>query len=151
MKLEHQRSAGGLVIRGGEVLLIALQEGRRWQLPKGHLEPGESAEQAAMREVREETGVRGRPLAALPSIDYWFVERGRRIHKTVEYFLLEFAGGSADEFDPKEVSGARWFPWEEAIARLSFDNEKSVASAAQRWWQERAGGAVGELASEAVR
>ena len=151
MKLDHQRSAGGLVIRGGEVLLIALQEGRRWQLPKGHLEDGESAEQAAVREVWEETGVRGQPLAALPSIDYWFVERRRRIHKTVDYFLLGFSGGSADDFDPQEVSGARWFPWEEAIARLTFDNEKGVAAAAQRLWQERFAGAAEPATDEAVR
>ena len=93
-------------------------------------------------------------MAALPSIDYWFVERRRRIHKTVDYFLLEFVGGSADDFDPQEVSGARWFPWEEAITRLTFDNERGVAAAAQRLWRERTAapaGAAGPAAGEAVR
>jgi 8-oxo-dGTP pyrophosphatase MutT (NUDIX family) len=134
---ETQRSAGGVVAREDEVLLISVQDGQRWQLPKGHIEPGEDAERAALREVREETGVRGRPLAALPPIHYWFSEQGRRIHKTVDYFLLEFAGGSTDDFDPHEVSGARWFAWEEAIARLTFDNEREVAKAAHRLWRER--------------
>lgn len=137
MATETQRSAGGVVARGEEVLLIELQDGQRWQLPKGHIEPGESAEEAAVREVREETGVHGRPLAPLPTIDYWFTDEGRRIHKTVDYFLLDYVGGSADDFDPQEVSGARWFAWEEGVARLSFANEREVAAAARRLWRER--------------
>jgi 8-oxo-dGTP pyrophosphatase MutT (NUDIX family) len=149
VRIDHQRSAGGVVARGDEVLLIALQDGRRWQLPKGHIEPGESAEAAAVREVFEETGVRGRPVGSLPSIDYWFIEDGRRIHKRVEYFLLAYDAGSAADFDPREVSGARWFPWEEGIAALTFDNERTVAEAARARWREwDAGGA--EAASGAA-
>jgi 8-oxo-dGTP pyrophosphatase MutT (NUDIX family) len=128
---ENQRSAGGLVVRGPEVLLIALKDGRRWQLPKGHIEGGETAEEAAVREVREETGVTGRPVERLPRIDYWFFEKGRRIHKTVDYFLLEYVSGSAADFDPGEVSGAAWFGWGEALERLSFRNERRVAEAAR--------------------
>lgn len=135
MKAVTQRSAGGVVARDDEILLIALRDGRRWQLPKGHLEPGETAEEAAVREVREETGVRGRTVARLPSIEYWFVEGGRRIHKVVDYYLLDYAAGSADDFDPDEVSGARWFGWDEGIAKLSFDNEREVAAAARKLWR----------------
>jgi 8-oxo-dGTP pyrophosphatase MutT (NUDIX family) len=133
MKTEHQRSAGGLVVDGSRILLISTNEGRRWQLPKGHIEEGESPRQAAVREVREETGVTGRVLAELPGVEYWFVERGlRRIHKRVEYFLLEYVEGDPADFDPQEVSGAAWFGWEEAIERITFANERRVLEEARK-------------------
>lgn len=137
METEHQRSAGGLVVQGGEVLLISLKDGRRWQIPKGHVEEEETAEQAAVREVREETGVTGRPLGRLPSIEYWFVEGGKRIHKRVDFYLLDYVGGSADDYDPAEVSGAAWFPWPEALDQITFDNERRVAEAAHQEWRRR--------------
>jgi 8-oxo-dGTP pyrophosphatase MutT (NUDIX family) len=125
---EYQHSAGGLVVRAGRVLLIATAAGRRWQLPKGHIEPGESIEQAAVREVREETGVDGRIRASLPSIDYFFVDKeGRRVRKHVDYFLLDYVAGDESDFDPHEVDDARWFEWQEALARLSHANERRVA------------------------
>lgn len=128
----RDHSAGGLVVRGAEVLLISTQEGTRWQLPKGHLEAGETPEQAAVREVREETGVTGSIVAPLPGVDYRFAERGRRlVDKHVDYFLLDFLAGDESNFDPKEVSGAAWFSWDEALARLTFDNERRVVAAAR--------------------
>jgi 8-oxo-dGTP pyrophosphatase MutT (NUDIX family) len=127
MRTEHHRSAGGLVVEGDRILLISTQSGRRWQLPKGHIEIGETAEQAALREVREETGVTGRVVAPLSEVEYWFVEKGaRRVHKRVDYFLLDYVCGSAADFDAAEVSGAEWFSWDEGIAKLSFDNERRV-------------------------
>lgn len=141
MEMERQRSAGGVVVRrDGEeerILLISLRDGRRWQLPKGHPERDETARQAAEREVREETGVTGRVLETLGDIDYWFVEDGRRIHKRVDFFLLAYVDGSTDDYDPREVSGARWLPWDEALARLTFDNERGIARAARRAWRQR--------------
>lgn len=132
MKTEHHRSAGGLVVHDGHILLISTQEGRRWQLPKGHIEEGETPEEAAVREVREETGVSGRVVAPLSDIEYWFVEKGRRrVHKRVDYFLLDYVGGDAANFDAREVSGAGWFTWDEGIARLSFENERRVAREAR--------------------
>ncbi len=101
MDTVHERSAGGLLVRGPEVLLISLAGGERWQLPKGHVEPGESEEQAAVREVREETGVTGRPLERLPEIEYWFVQAGQRVHKQVDYFLLEYERGSEPTSTPR--------------------------------------------------
>lgn len=145
MDTVHERSAGGLVVRGEEVLLISLVGGERWQLPKGHVEPGESEEQAAVREVREETGVSGRPLARLPEIEYWFVQAGQRVHKRVAYFLLGYESGSELDFDPAEVSGAAWFRWDAALERLTFDNERQVTAAARDEWRRRA--ADGEAAS----
>lgn len=132
MKTEHHRSAGGLVVDGSRILLISTQAGRRWQLPKGHIEYGETPEQAALREVREETGVTGRLVAPLSEVEYWFVEKGaRRVHKRVDYFLLDYVSGSAADFDASEVSGAEWFSWDEGIAKLSFDNERRVAMQAR--------------------
>jgi len=132
MKTEHHRSAGGLVVEGTRILLISTQEGRRWQLPKGHIERGESPEQAAVREIEEETGVSGRVIAPLPGVEYWFVEKGRRrVHKRVDYFLLSYVSGSVADFDVHEVSGAEWFTWEEGIGKLSFDNERRVVEAAR--------------------
>ena len=130
LRVERHHSAGGLVVESGRVLLISTRGGRRWQLPKGHIEPGESPEQAAVREIREETGVDGSVIASLPHVEYWFVERGVRIHKRVDYFLLSYVGGDASNYDRREVSGAAWFPWEEGVTKLSFDNERRVAQAA---------------------
>lgn len=132
MKTEHHRSAGGLVVQESRILLISTQAGRRWQLPKGHIEPGETPEETAVREVREETGVTGRVIAPLPGVEYWFIERGlRRVHKRVDYFLLSYVSGDAADFDAGEVSGAEWFPWDEGIARLTFDNERRVVRQAR--------------------
>ncbi|HKH45613.1 MAG TPA: NUDIX hydrolase [Thermoanaerobaculia bacterium] len=124
--MEHQHSAGGLIVRSSQILLISTQEGKRWQLPKGHIEAGETPEEAALREVREETGVTGRIVAPLPGIEYWFFNRGARIHKQVDYFLLEYVSGDPADFDANEVSGAGWFSWEAGIARLTFENERRV-------------------------
>lgn len=137
METVHERSAGGVVVRGGEILLIAVAGGQRWQLPKGHVEEGESERETAVREVREETGVRGRALAPLPEIEYWFVQAGQRVHKRVAYFLLAYESGSERDYDPSEVSGAAWFPWSEAIERLTFDNERQVATAAREVWRRQ--------------
>ncbi|MGH8937937.1 MAG: NUDIX hydrolase, partial [Actinomycetes bacterium] len=108
----EETSAGGLVIdRRGEPPCAALigrldRRGRLlWSLPKGHIEVGETTEAAAIREVEEETGIRGRVVASLGTVDYWFVAENRRIHKTVHHFLLEAAGGelSDDDVEVDEV------------------------------------------------
>jgi len=133
MKTEHHRSAGGLVVDGSRILLISTQSGRRWQLPKGHIEEGETAEQAAVREVREETGVTGKVVAPLPPVEYWYFEKGqRRVHKKVDYYLLAYLSGDNADFDAHEVSGADWFSWDEGLSRLSFGNERRVAEEARR-------------------
>lgn len=84
-----------------------------------------------MREVREETGVTGRVLAPLADVEYWFVERRRRIHKVVSFFLLGYVSGDASAFDRREVSGAEWFGWDEGLARLSFESERRVVQQAR--------------------
>jgi 8-oxo-dGTP pyrophosphatase MutT (NUDIX family) len=128
------------VVHGSRILLISVLEGRRWQLPKGHIESGETPEEAAVREVREETGVSGRVRAPLPGVEYWFADRhGQRIHKTVVYFLLDYVSGDPADFDPREVSGAEWTSWDEGLARLTFENEcRAVRAAREIVEKERA-------------
>ncbi|HEY6554254.1 MAG TPA: NUDIX domain-containing protein, partial [Vicinamibacteria bacterium] len=103
MKTEEHRSAGGLIVHGSQILLISVMEGKRWQLPKGHIEEGETPEETAVREVREETGVTGRVRGPLPGVEYWFFDRGARIHKQVDYFLLDYVSGDPADFDASEV------------------------------------------------
>ncbi|HUR75836.1 MAG TPA: NUDIX hydrolase [Sporichthya sp.] len=125
-------SAGGLVVdRAGPVAQGALigrldRRGRLlWSLPKGHLEAGESAEDAAIREVEEETGIRGHVLAKLGVIDFWFVAGGARIHKTVHHFLLEAESGELSDADV-EVDEVAWVPLDELPARLAYDTERKL-------------------------
>jgi 8-oxo-dGTP pyrophosphatase MutT (NUDIX family) len=136
MPLVEETSAGGLVVQvnGGaaEVALIARHNraGRlEWCLPKGHPEVGESLQDAAVREVAEETGIQGRPLRSLGSVDYWFSAEGRRVHKVVHHFLLEAVGGTLSvEGDPdREAVDAEWVPLEELEQRLTFANERRLA------------------------
>ncbi len=125
-------SAGGLVVdRAGPVPQGALigrldRRGRLlWSLPKGHLEAGETAEEAAIREVEEETGIRGHVLAKLGVIDFWFVAGGARIHKTVHHFLLEAESGELSDADV-EVDEVAWVPLEELPERLAYDTERKL-------------------------
>ncbi len=98
-----------------------------WSLPKGHVEVGESAEEAAVREVREETGIDGRILAPLGTIDFWFTTPDRRVHKTVHHFLLEAEGGELSDTD-REVVEVAWVPLEEVGSRLGYADERRLLS-----------------------
>ena len=100
-----------------------------WSLPKGHIEAGETAEQTAMREVAEETGIRGTVLASLGSIDYWFVTEGRRIHKTVHHYLMRKIGGELSDADV-EVTEVAWVPLTELESRLAYADERRLAEIA---------------------
>ena len=127
-------SAGGLVIdsTGTKGLLIgrkdlkdASKERLLWSLPKGHIEAGETPEQAAIREVAEETGIHSEISRELGVIDFWFMAGGKRIHKTVHHFLFRELGG---ELAPQvtEVDEVGWFPLEEIIALLAYPDEKKL-------------------------
>ncbi len=133
-----QISAGGVAFRREEgrveVALISVGARRRWQLPKGHVDPGESPEQAAIREVREEAGVACELVEPLGKVEYWFVatEQGRRVrfHKFVHFFLLAYQAGDVADHD-HEVHEARWMHVDEALRRLAFDNEREVMARAR--------------------
>lgn len=139
LRTVHETSAGGLVIDGidgpkdAQVAALIGRLDRRgrmlWSLPKGHIELGETAEQTAIREVAEETGIQGSVLAALGSIDYWFVTEGRRVHKTVHHYLMRFLGGELSD-DDVEVTEVAWVPLRELPSRLAYADERRLAEVA---------------------
>ena len=139
LRTVHETSAGGLVIDGidgpkeGQVAALIGRIDRRgrmlWSLPKGHIELGETAEQTAIREVAEETGIQGAVLAALGSIDYWFVTEGRRVHKTVHHYLMRFLDGELSDEDV-EVSEVAWVPLKDLPSRLAYADERKLAEVA---------------------
>jgi ADP-ribose pyrophosphatase YjhB (NUDIX family) len=96
-----------------------------WSLPKGHIEEGETPEQAAIREVAEETGITSTITKSLGVIDFWFMAGGKRIHKTVHHFMFTEVGGTllAQESEVDEVS---WFPLSEIVDRLAYPDEKKL-------------------------
>ncbi|MHA3704872.1 NUDIX hydrolase [Jatrophihabitans sp. YIM 134969] len=133
-----ETSAGGLVVDlDGDVPRGALigrtdRRGRLlWSLPKGHVEPGETREQAAVREVEEETGISGVIVAELGTIDFWFVADGRRVHKTVHHFLLRATGGELSDEDV-EVTEVAWVPLPAISAKLAYPDERTLVDTAGR-------------------
>ncbi|NQW05783.1 MAG: NUDIX hydrolase [SAR202 cluster bacterium] len=127
-------SAGGLVIdsTGTKGLLIGrrdLKDQSRerllWSLPKGHIEEGETPEQAAIREVQEETGIESEIARELGVIDFWFMAGGNRIHKTVHHYLFKEVGGSLAP-QITEVDDVGWFPLGEIIELLAYPDEKKL-------------------------
>lgn len=131
-------SAGGIVFIDRQILLISTSKATRWQLPKGHVERGESPAQAAVREIREETGVSSHIVDELGALEYRYKSRyGRPVHKKVDYFLCSYVSGSTDDYDRREVSGAEWLDWPEALDRLTFANERDLAVKAHLLWRQR--------------
>ena len=127
-------SAGGLVIdsTGTQGLLIGRIDhkdasGQRllWSLPKGHIEEGETPEEAAIREVAEETGITSAIAKPLGVIDFWFMAGGKRIHKTVHHFLFSEVSGVLTP-QVSEVDEVSWFPLSEIVERLAYPDEKKL-------------------------
>lgn len=122
-------SAGGVVARkvGDRVQVALVGDSRRdaWYLPKGGLDKGETLEQAALREVTEETGLEVRMIRPIRAIEYWFFVRGARVHKKVHYFLMEPVGGDFSRRD-RENDRAGWFDLDDALTVMSYENEAEV-------------------------
>jgi ADP-ribose pyrophosphatase YjhB (NUDIX family) len=149
IKSEYSRrhdevSAGGLVINTMKThgLLIGRFDLKNkdakkilWSLPKGHIESGETPEDAAIREVKEETGIDSEVEKSLGVIDFWFMAGGKRIHKTVHHFLFREIGGElAPQFS--EVDRVDWFPLDQLISTLAYSDERKLLKRAGDFFHE---------------
>ena len=121
-----ETSYGGVTVRGGELLVITPAGRRRiTALPKGGPRAGESGRDTAAREVREETGVTATVREPLGDVNYWYRRGGRRVYKTVHFYLFDYVSGSTDDHD-HEVEDARWIPLAEARTALSYPGERAL-------------------------
>ena len=134
-----QISAGGIAFRWTssepEVAIVLMKPKLRWQLPKGIVDEGESPQEAAVREVREEAGVETDLVKLIETIEYWYrsVRYGKpvRYHKFVHFYLLQYRSGNVADHD-HEVEEARWVRFDEAIQMLDFKSEREVAEKARQ-------------------
>ncbi len=139
-----QISAGGVAFRRNdsklEIAIVCVKPKQRWQLPKGIVDPGESPEVTAVREVREEAGVETERLALVETIEYWYQsvknEKPVRYHKFVHFYLLKYRSGDVANHD-HEVEEARWVSFEEALEMLEFKSERDVVEKAQEMIEAR--------------
>jgi len=137
--VRREFSAGGVVVRRlrGRWWVAAIRPaGKRegtWALPKGQIEPGASGEETALREVAEETGLRGESLGKLGDVRYVFTWEGERVFKVVSFFLVRATGGRIGDVPPEhahEVAEVRWLPLDEAPSLLAYKGEREMASKA---------------------
>ena len=140
----EQVSAGGVVYRTQdsvtEIAVVQIVPDMRWQLPKGLIDAGESNEAAALREVREESGVEAELLSPIETIEYWFYAdrdgKRTRYHKFVHFFLMRYKSGDTGDHDD-EVAEARWVPIDEALRMLEFKSERDVVRKANEMIGEK--------------
>ncbi len=135
--MKYLNSAGGVIFRktaaGFEAALIATKGKAIWTLPKGIIDKGEQPEAAAIREIREETGLTGKIVGPLDKKSYWFYLKDENIkyRKTVAYFLVEYVSGAIGNACP-EVDEAQWFPMDDAMKKLSYKSDREVLNKAAK-------------------
>jgi 8-oxo-dGTP diphosphatase len=139
-----QISAGGVAFRWTdsqpELAIVSVKPKLRWQLPKGIVDPGESPQETAIREVREEAGVEADLIKLIETIEYWYrsVKNGQpvRYHKFVHFYLMQYRSGEVSDHD-HEVEEARWVSFEDALEMLDFKSEREVVEKAREMIEER--------------
>lgn len=138
VETKDQVSAGGVAFRrvgsSLELAIVSVKPSLRWQLPKGIVDPGETFEVTATREVREEAGIETEVLRLIETVQYWYqrVQYGKRIryHKYVHFYLLHYRAGDVRDHD-HEIAESRWVSFEEAIEMLEFRSERGVVEKAR--------------------
>lgn len=133
-----QISAGGVAFRWRdsepEIAIVSVKPKLRWQLPKGIVDSGESPQETAVREVREEAGVEADLIKLIETIEYWYrsIKDGQpvRYHKFVHFYLMEYRSGDVRNHD-HEVEESRWVNLDEAIEMLDFKSEREVVEKAR--------------------
>jgi 8-oxo-dGTP pyrophosphatase MutT (NUDIX family) len=137
--VRREFSAGAVLVRRlrGSWQLAAIRPAGKpegtWALPKGRIDPGETGEATALREVREETGAGGRPLGKLGDVRYVYTWEGERVFKVVSFFLLRYGDGRLGAIPAEhrhEVAEARWLPLDEAPRLLAYKGEQEMAAKA---------------------
>ena len=124
--MKREFSAGGIVFNEkGQVLVTQHSQNKNWSFPKGWIDEGESSEQAALREVKEEGGVVAEIVAKLGYNKYVYTFDNEKIFKVVTYFLIKYISGEAKDHD-WEVSEANWYAPEDALKQLTFSQDKSL-------------------------
>jgi 8-oxo-dGTP diphosphatase len=141
---QDQVSTGGVAYRRAgsklQTVIVSVKSSLRWQLPKGIVDPGETPDVTAVREVREEAGVETDLLELIETVEYWYqrVQCGKRIryHKFVHFYLLQYKAGDVSDHD-HEIAEARWVSFDEAIKMLAFKSERGVVEKAQGLIEKR--------------
>lgn len=132
----RQVSSGGVIFRKNddsvEIALVAVKDSKVWCLPKGIINKGEEPDETAIREVSEETGLKGRVIEKLGEINYWYYlkEEEAKCRKTVHFYLLEYEGGDISKHD-WEVDKAAWFQIDDALKIASHKNERDIIEKAR--------------------
>ena len=130
----QETSAGGVVYRladGDPLLLLIRDSYQNWGFPKGHLESGERAEDAAVREVREETGIDDLALRGeIETIDWYFRFRGQLIHKVCHFYLMETSQASTNPQQAEGITACRWVSYDDARSAISYANARKVLARA---------------------
>ena len=138
--MRREFSAGGVLVRrlNGRWMLAAIRPAGKkpgtWALPKGRIDEGERGEEAALREVAEETGAHGRSLGKLGDVRYWFNWEGERVFKVVSFFLVRYESGKLGDIPPAfrhEVEEVRWLPLDDAPRVLAYQGERKMAERAR--------------------
>ncbi len=129
-RAKEERSAGGVVYRmeGGRALFLLIRDSyKNWGFPKGHVEPDEPPELAALREVQEETGLDDLALRGeIETIDWYFRFRGRLIHKVCHFFLMETDQAETSPQSAEGITACRWAAYQEACEVISYANARAV-------------------------
>ena len=132
MKSQRVISSGGVIFRtvNSQFEVALISRGKIWCLPKGLIEMGETAEETALREVKEETGLEGEIVNRIGEISYVFFKR-KRYFKMVHFYLIRHIGGSISNHD-FEADRVKWFPISEALKILTYPNERKILKKAEK-------------------